>query len=263
MDNILVPALSQTKKVLIGLGEEWFYDYKNISNDIDYKNLLEKACLDYEWLIPFIQYHYMKNHDDSRTRAFTKLADLIKDKDYFIVSTIYDFSNKDNLFDSSRMVFPCGNIEYLQQKQSRDGELISVEESEDFAQLMQQIDKALKNNGELSEIKRVIYGNDELIFNQKRREWSKAQYNESAYLAQWNNYQRWLSGTLSEDLLILELGVGLEYPTVIRFPFEKIAYINNKAYMIRVHEKLYQLTEQISKKAVSVQGNSMDYIKQV
>ena len=30
MDNILVPALSQTKKVLIGLGEEWFYDYKNI-----------------------------------------------------------------------------------------------------------------------------------------------------------------------------------------------------------------------------------------
>jgi hypothetical protein len=68
---------------------------------------------------------------------------------------------------------------------------------------------------------------------------------------------------LSEDLLILELGVGLEYPTVIRFPFEKIAYINNKAYMIRVHEKLYQLTEQISKKAVSVQGNSMDYIKQV
>ena len=88
MDNILVPALSQTRKVLIGLGEEWFYDYKNISNDIEYKNLLEKACLDHEWLVPFIQYHYMKNHDDSRTRAFTKLADLIKDKDYFIVIKI-------------------------------------------------------------------------------------------------------------------------------------------------------------------------------
>lgn len=263
MDNMLTAALGQTKKVLIGLGEEWAYNYKNISNDIVYKSLLEQAVDDKAWLVPYIQYHYMKNHEDPRKEAFNKLFDLIKDKDYFMVSTIYDFGNDDDLFDPARMVFPCGNIELLQQKNSRDGQLIPVEGFDEFEQLMLHIDKALKNNEKLSEIKRVIYGNDELIFNQKRREWSKAQYNESAYLPQWNKYQSWLSGTLSEDLLILELGVGLEYPTVIRFPFEKIAYINNKAYMIRVHEKLYQLTEQISKKAVSVQGNSMDYIKQV
>lgn len=262
MDNILSAALSQTNKVLIGLGEEWSYNYKNISNDIAYKNVLDEAKDGYDWLIPFIQYHYIKSHEDLRKEAFEKLSDLIKDKDYFIVSTIYDFSNNDDFFDSEKMVFPCGNIGYLQQKHNANGELIPVEESNELKELLLQIDKILKNNGKLSEINKAIYGNDELIFNQKRRDWLDEQYNEKLYLPKWNSYQSWLSGTLSEDLLILELGVGLEYPTVIRFPFEKIAYINNKAYMIRVHEKLYQLTEQISKKAVSVQSNSVDYIKE-
>ena len=262
MENVLAAALGQTKKVLIGIGEEWSYNYKNITNDIAYKNLLDQAKDGYEWLIPFIEYHYMTCHEDSRNEAFRKLHELIKDKDYYIVSTVYDYSDPENLFDPDRMVFPCGNIELLQQKHNANGDLILTSDSEDFARLMAQIDKILKNNGKLAEINKVIYCDDELIFNQKRREWRDEQYNEQAYLPRWNDYQNWLSGTLSEDLLILELGVGLEYPTVIRFPFEKIAYINNKAYMIRVHEKLFQLTEQISKKAVSIQGNSMDYIKE-
>lgn len=262
MENVLAAALGQTKKVLIGIGEEWAYDNKNISNDIAYKKLLDQAKDGFEWLVPFIEYHYMTTHDDSRSEAFRKLHELIKDKDYYIVSTIYDYSDPENLFSPDRMVFPCGNMELLQQKNNASGLLIPAVNSEEFAQLMAQIDKILKNNGKLAEINKVIYCDDELVFNQKRREWRDVQYNEQAYLPRWNNYQEWLSGTLSEDLLILELGVGLEYPTVIRFPFEKIAYINNKAYMIRVHEKLYQLTEQISKKAVSIQGNSMDYIKE-
>ena len=86
MDNILSAALSQTNKVLIGLGEEWSYNYKNISNDIAYKNVLDEAKDGYDWLIPFIQYHYIKSHEDLRKEAFEKLSDLIKDKDYFIVS---------------------------------------------------------------------------------------------------------------------------------------------------------------------------------
>lgn len=262
MDNILSASLDQTKKVLIGLGEEWSYNYKNITNDIAYKNLIDQAKNGYDWLIPYIEYHYMKNHEDPRKESFKKLSDLIKDKDYYIISTIYDYSDPDNFFDHDKMVFPCGNIEFLQQKHNANGELIKVDDSNDISALMLQIDNILKNNGKLSEINKVIYSDDEMIFNQKRREWLGEQYNEKAYLPKWSDYQNWLSGTLSEDLLILELGVGLEYPTVIRFPFEKIAFINNKAYMIRVHEKLFQLPGHIVKKAVSVQSNSMDYIKE-
>ena len=75
-------------------------------------------------------------------------------------------------------------------------------------------------------------------------------------------YMDWLMTTMNRRLLILELGVGMNYPTVIRFPFEKLTYVNNRARMIRVHNKLYQLTKEISEKSQGVQMNSIDFIMQ-
>ena len=45
-------------------------------------------------------------------------------------------------------------------------------------------------------------------------------YDESGYLPQWKAYQTWLGNTLNRELVILELGVGFEYPSVLRFPDE-------------------------------------------
>ena len=72
----------------------------------------------------------------------------------------------------------------------------------------------------------------------------------------------YLSRTLNSNLLILELGVGLEYPTVVRWPFEKITFINKKAHLIRVHEKLYHHTPEIDGKTDSIPMNSVDYCLQ-
>ena len=59
-----------------------------------------------------------------------------------------------------------------------------------------------------------------------------------------------------------ELGVSLDYPTVIRWPFEKVTFVNNKAHLIRVHEKLYHHTPEIKEKTDSIQMNSVNYILQ-
>ena len=52
---------------------------------------------------------------------------------------------------------------------------------------------------------------------------------------------KWLQGTLHKKLVILELGAGMKYPDILRFPFERMVYFNKKAELIRVHDKLYQL----------------------
>ena len=69
---------------------------------------------------------------------------------------------------------------------------------------------------------------------------------------QWNEYTKWLQQTLNKDLLIIELGVGFDKPTLVRWPFEKIAQINHKAFLYRVNEKFPQLPEEIGEKGVSV-----------
>ena len=76
----------------------------------------------------------------------------------------------------------------------------------------------------------------------------------------WIRYTKWLQGTLNRKLLILELGVGLSRPGIIRFPFEKITMINQKASLIRIHAHLYQLPEELADRGYSVQENAPHFL---
>lgn len=90
-------------------------------------------------------------------------------------------------------------------------------------------------------------------------------YDESAYLPQWEVYKKWLQNTLNKKLLILELGVGFQFPTVVRWPFEKIAYFNLKSDFVRIHNEFAQLTSEIKERSISVNRDPInfliDYIK--
>ena len=48
---------------------------------------------------------------------------------------------------------------------------------------------------------------------------------EEGYQKQWEKYTKWLQGTLNKKLCILELGVELNLPSIIRWPFEKWHFI--------------------------------------
>ena len=73
----------------------------------------------------------------------------------------------------------------------------------------------------------------------------------------------WLQGTIHKSVMILELGVSMKYPSVIRFPFEKVAFYNEKAMFYRVNEKLYHMTEELHDKGISVKANAYDWILQL
>ena len=69
--------------------------------------------------------------------------------------------------------------------------------------------------------------------------------------------------TMNRELLVLELGEGFKVPTVIRWPFEKTVFFNQKSRMYRVHETLSQVTEEIKERAVSVRENSVQWIRKL
>ena len=79
-------------------------------------------------------------------------------------------------------------------------------------------------------------------------------------MPRWADYMAWQTRTLNRNLLMLELGVGFDSPTVIRWPFEKIVYVNQKSYLLRVHETLSQLPGEIGERAGRVSENSVDWI---
>lgn len=85
-------------------------------------------------------------------------------------------------------------------------------------------------------------------------------YDESGYLPQWQYYMNWLTSTIGKKLCVLELGVGMAYPSVIRMPFERTVLYNQKSSMIRIHSKLAQVPEEIKNRSVCYDENPVEYL---
>ena len=68
----------------------------------------------------------------------------------------------------------------------------------------------------------------------------------------WKHYTLWLSCTLNRNTVLLELGENYKDPSLIRWPFEKTAMLNNKAYLFRVHKIFSQVPEELSGKSCPV-----------
>lgn len=83
-------------------------------------------------------------------------------------------------------------------------------------------------------------------------------YDESGYLPQWQAYQSWLGNTLNRDLVILELGVGFNFPSVLRFPDERMVFFNQKSTLVRVHSEFYQVPKEIADRSITVAKNPVE-----
>jgi len=267
MAETLVNHIEKSDFIIIGIGNEWNWVKNGLKTDDRYNRLIEFSKIEgNQWLLPVIEYEYAYyNSDQKIENAYKGLRKLIGDKKYFLVSDLYLQDAFFYGFDPKKSVYPCGNYMYLQNSEA-DGELYSAQKCEEFNSIVKNIHDLIEKGGnfdpqEISFSKPVMDGK-ELYLNQKRLEYSTIKYNESSYLGNWDIYKKYLTSTLNSNLLVLELGVGLEYPTVIRWPFEKVTFINKKAHLIRVHERLYQHIPEIENKTDSVHMNSVNYIIQ-
>lgn len=88
-------------------------------------------------------------------------------------------------------------------------------------------------------------------------------YCEEGYLGQWNAYQKWITTTLNRNLLLIEAGVDFTLPGIIRFPFEKMAFYNNKAYLYRIHAKVPQISQELKGKAQAVTCHAVTFFAEM
>ena len=267
MEQNLAGLVENFDNVVIGIGNEWNWVSNGLSKDERYSKLLEYCKKeDNNWLLPIVEYEYAYYQTDTKIeKAYKALKNIIGDKKYFLVADIFLQDALMYGFDPQKSVYPCGTYMYLQTSDIDDPLLLS-DKSPEFNEIVEKIHKIIiENDGDFDEGTNFVkpFADGKVLYlNQKRKEYRNIKYNESAYQERWADYMKFLTNTLNSKLLILELGVGLDYPTVIRWPFEKVAFINKQAHLIRVHEKLYQHTPEIQDKTESVQMNSVNYILQ-
>lgn len=189
-------SIEQAQMVLVGIGTE-FAVKEEAQEDPFFTELAKTAQTD-PAAAALLAFHKSQKkaggcEKEQVQKAYEVLADLLKDKNYFVISLCKD-----------------GLLEQAGLKENRI------------------LTPAKEGEGE-EETDSGVYPTDS-----------------------WETYTKWLQGTLNRNLVILELGVGMELPQLIRFPFEKVAYFNQKSCLYRVHSHLYQMTEEIKERGYSV-----------
>ncbi len=251
VEEFVLEKLQGAEMFLIGIGEE-FEERAFLKTQPAY----EKAAayleqIDRPDLLPLLADGIIKEKGRA-VAALRKLCKAMENKNYFLISTcqtdLLDYAG----FSGSRVVKPCGTLRKKQCLCGCEQSLAKTDETE-RAELYQAI---LNGNGRLDALGDCPHCHGRMALNNIYLE----KYLESGYQEDWNRYTKWLQGTLNRKLCILELGVNLDYPSVIRFPFEKTGYYNRKAFFIRVNERLYHLTEELHERGVSMAKNAIDWL---
>ena len=256
-------AVETAQLVLVGIGEEFGISEKEIMEkypEVFADETLSEQALGY--LVQACREQEEKEQNGKLHQAYQHLWELIREKNYFCIS-----ANTDDLlyettvenggkFRQDRIVSPCGGYRKLQ----CPGECTEVwaepeTEWKNWAKnYIQNVGKQGTERNMPKEQTCPKCGRP-LVFNNVYAE----HYKEQGYLEQWEVYRKWLEGTVNKKLCILELGAGMKFPTVIRWPFEKVTAYNRKAAMFRIHSSLYQFPDSVEDRGISVSENPVDF----
>ena len=209
-----------------------------------------------EWIVPYVEMVMLERIGAEIKTAYSQLSECLNNKNYYIISLCQDGWIKKSGLNTDRITEPCGTYEVLQCSEGCNHELYDLPEA-----LSEQIRRFIAGEITEEDLKQPVCPKcgSPLVFNQVEAE----NYVEEGYLAKWQKYKLWLQGTVNKKLCVLELGVGMKYPTVIRWPFEKVVFFNQKAELFRVHSKLYQMTEEIKEKGYGICSSPIDFLKEL
>lgn len=185
---------------------------------------------------------------------YDRLYEQIKFKNYFVVCNNTDGLIRYSAFNQSKVVMPCGTPWLLQ---CEDNCSDAVTEAADY---LYKIYEKLEAGIEVTEadIPRCPHCGKRLRFN-IRQEGDHA-YCEAGYIKDWLSYRDWMQTTMNQNTVLLELGESFTAPMVVRWPFERIAYLNQKAFLVRVNSRFYQIGPELKQKALGIEADERSFL---
>ncbi len=167
------------------------------------------------------RYIYINRYMDVDNGTYKRLFELVKDKDYFVLTTNVDHQFQKAGFDKHRLFYTQGDYGLWQCSEPCHQKTYDNEET---VRAMFEQQKDMRVPSELvpycpvcgKPMSMNLRADDTFVEDDG---WHKA-------AERYDNFIRTRSG---QHILFLELGVGMNTPVIIKYPFWKMTYANPKA----------------------------------
>lgn len=250
--EIVKTMLEEADMVLVGIGED-FEETDYLKKQPGYLKICEQiAAAGVQWVMPYVNHIFLEKRE-RLAEAYQTIGRMLADKNYFVVSVCTNGLIGQASLNESRIVEPCGSYANMQCGKGCPGSVEAV-----HPLLLEEVRGCCAGEKDWKDIKGPVCGicGAPMEYNSLYAE----HYLEEGYQEKWNSYTKWLQQTVNKKLCIVELGAGMMFAGVLRFRFEKIAGLNRKACMVRVHRNLYQFPKEIGERGVGISQNAVDFM---
>ena len=191
-------------------------------------------------------------YDQPPSEVHQKLFEVVKDKDYFVLTTNVDHLFQSNGFDKKKLFYtqgdyglfqcsvPCHNKTYDNETQVR--KMFAAEKNmsvpEELFPRCPKCGKVMMTN---------LRADDRFV---EDNGWRVASY----------NYQKFLKNHEGKEIIFLELGVGGNTPGIIKYPFWRFTLQNPKSRYICVNKGQAFFPDEISEQGIAIDKDIKEFL---
>ena len=221
---------------------------------------MRAELMGYEDWSPELKWGYLAAHvnqvrfEAPPHRVYGRLLDLVREKDYFVITSNVDGMFAKNGFSEERIFTPQGDYAIMQcQKPCTNATWPTKPIIERILPAINPETQEVTDPGVLPHCPNC--GGDVMV-NVRGGHW----FLEDPYVKQSERFTGWVKHTRGHSLLVIEIGAGFNTPGVIRWPMERIATSHQGAHLIRVNLDRPQVPKEIAGRSVTLKSKSMDAI---
>ena len=197
----------------------------------------------------------MNRFDPPALPLYTELYDIVKNKEYFVLTTNVDHQFYKAGFDEKRIFATQGDYGKIQCQKA------CHPKTYDAKDLFRKMDKARRGcliPSELVPKCPVCGGNMAMNLRCDNYFVEDEAWHEAA-----DRYADFLEQNKDKKVVLLELGVGFNTPIIIRFPFEKMVRENASYSLIRLNMDEAVVPESFGKRAIGIGGDMAEAITDI
>ena len=261
-DYILIGAGSglSTAAGIEYFGERFYKNFADFIKKYHFTDMYSSAFYDFKtqeekWAY-FAKHIYLNNVGMEATDTYKKLLKLVKNKEYFVLTTNVDDQFEKAGFDKKRIFATQGSYRYIQCSQACHNKL--YDDSDLVKEMIAKTNEDLKIPTKLVP-KCPICGEDMDVNLRKDAYFVQDEH----WYEQDEKYGEFLDKAKDKKVVLLEFGVGFNTPGIIRFPFEKMTFENENWNLVRFNKDNPSVYLDIEDKTTEIFENINDVLKEL
>lgn len=195
----------------------------------------------------WVRHVYLNRYQVGKTKLYSQLLEIVKDKDYFVLTTNVDHQFWINGFEDERIFATQGDYGLMQCINACHNKLY---DNEDF--IKEALEKTVDCKIPSDLVPKCQVCGADMDLNLRKDNFF---VEDEKWMEMNNNYINFLRKSDGSEIVFLELGVGFNTPTIIRFPFERMTLQNKYAKLIRLNKDYPEAMPKNQNKTISFNEN--------